>query len=124
MRIILYTHDFEPITVLELPGIDKAFIHAGTYVVPVYRPSEFLDVECGYLLHPSRRVNFDIVTITMEWMVRREKRYPLFFTRDEESALLLKAALLPGQTKEFNEERARSFARGLIKGLQIASLYP
>jgi hypothetical protein len=58
-----------------------------------------------------------IVTITAERFVYRDIVKLMLFTHDEEDALALRAAFVPGQLKEVYRKAEESFADGFFKGL-------
>ena len=96
MNIVLYTHDFEPITVVDLPHwLLEALERDGAIKVAVKRPitPDFVEkVAVGSVEGPE--------TVTIE--VRRLRWHdghvkPIYVTKDEVLALTLKPEWLPGQ---------------------------
>lgn len=109
VRAVLYTHDFEPITVVELPKCAKEYLEReGQVTLSVITPPK-------PSFEPMDRPRS--VRITADMLVRRGQRHLMLFTDDEEAALLLQAAFLPGQRRAIAEERAQAFARGFMKAL-------
>jgi len=96
MNIVLYTHDFEPITVIDLPmWLLDALERDGSVKVAVKRPitPDFVEkVAVGSVEGPE--------TVTIEakrlrWHDGNIK--PIYVTKDEVLALTLKPEWLPGQ---------------------------
>lgn len=96
MNIVLYTHDFEPITVVDLPmWLLEALERDGAIKVAVKRPitPDFVaKVAVGSVEGPE--------TVTIEakrlrWHDGSIK--PIYVTKDEVLALTLKPEWLPGQ---------------------------
>ena len=113
MNVVLYADDLEPITVIDLPMEAFKFFQQGqVWRVPVLDPVEF------FALAPT---NLDatcrIVTIWAEEFRRGNKRSWMLFTRDEEAALLLRSALLPGQVAADKETFRNGFARGFLHAI-------
>ena len=100
MRVVLYTQDFEPITVLDLP-IWALEMAAKRQVVqlPVMPEFEFhmpADQVINVAVHK-------IVEIRSEWLVWKDGgRKQILITNQDESALLLKPSWLPGQQSAIN----------------------
>ena len=114
MRAVLYTHDMIPITVLDVPPMYHAYLQENRQLILAIRPDfKFTDHEDAIAMHISLRT----VTITAEWFHRRGERHLMLFTQDEESALLLQASFLPGQTREVREREQKAFAAGFFKAL-------
>lgn len=110
MRAVLYTFDLEPITVLELPAEAMRYLRKeGAVNLQVIEPLSF-----GIHLDPSTPVTLKYVRIVAEPLRRREHETLMLFTADEESALLLKAAFLPGQHSAVRERERRAFAKGVL----------
>ena len=60
--------------------------------------------------------------ITVEKFVRRGQTHWMLFTNDEESAMLLKSAFLPGQQKEVQMREQQAFAKGFWSAIQFREL--
>lgn len=113
-RVVIYTNDMEPITVIELPSVARALLMSQGRVhlaVPV-TPDSWESQNAAMLNYPQ-------VTLYVESMFRHGKVHKMVFTHDEESALLLKAAFLPGQQGELGEVRAEALARGFMRALAL-----
>ena len=97
MNVVLYTNDFEPITILHLPSwLLEQLERQGSVRVAVLRPVQFGDLEnkvpVGSVEGP------EVVTIYCErlrWKDGTTK--PILITYDEELALSLRPDWLPGQ---------------------------
>ena len=110
MNVVLYTNDFEPITVLDLPQwLLEQLERQGAVRVAVMRPVQFGagdGVAVGSVEGPQ------VVTIYCErlrWTDGTVK--PILVTDDEELALSLKPEWLPGQ-----RQRVQSYQQA-IRGL-------
>jgi hypothetical protein len=94
VNVVVYTTDFEPITVIDLPRqvLDKIEQNGGIRLA--LGPDKD---ESGKSITPT------ICTVIMckvRWFNGEEK--PILVTKDEESALLLKPDWLPGQRGVYN----------------------
>lgn len=113
-RAVLYTHDLEPITVLQLtPQARSYLLETGQVALAVREPFTWDGRE-----HAMCRT----VRITAEVFCRRRQRSLMLFTEDEEAALLLQAAFLPGQQRELNERRDAAFARGFLAAIDALGM--
>ena len=115
MRVVLYTDDMEPITVLQLSDFAAGLLEKrGRVSVPIIEPVRYMppapDEKFG--------VNFRQVNIWAEAFMRNGVRHLFLFTNDEEAAMMLRSELLPGQHKEVQERERQAFARGFVQGLQ------
>ena len=115
VRAVLYTHDFEPITVIELPPVVRDYLaRFGMAQLEVLSmpPIEFN--------HPLEAVRCSVKTVRLiaEPVRRGSHGHLMLFTADEENALLLKSAFLPGQRHEVLSERADAFAQGFMKAIR------
>lgn len=113
MRTVLYANDMEPITVLELSAFtQKYLIEQGLVHIAVMEPPRYQAI-------PDFPLNLQMrsVTIRAEKFIRRGENHMLLFTNDEESALLLKCAFLPGQQAELNQRDRKAFASGFLDAL-------
>ncbi|WP_248769083.1 hypothetical protein [Pseudomonas sp. MWU12-2345] len=116
MRAVLYTHDMEPITVIELEPWAWEFLREqGQVRLAVYRPA------CVRHDPDETPQPFDmsqwIVRITAEVLVRGQHSSLMLFTNDEEAALLLKSVFLPGQHREVQDREKSAFAQGFLHAL-------
>ena len=116
MRVVIYATDFEPITVVELS--DFAMKHLEKHgrvplaisLPPILVPSTLNGTPDRY---DSWQVN-----IWAERLNFHGNNHLMLFTRDEESALLLKATFLAGQRSSLQELERGSYARGFLRALQ------
>lgn len=115
MRVVLYADDMEPITVIDLPALAEGYLaERGMVRLAVMLPP-MLSV-----LAATQAPKFDdckTVTIFGERFIRHGREHMMLFTRDEESALLLKCAFLPGQQAGLQERERTAFARGVLEAL-------
>jgi len=112
---VLYTYDMEPITVIQLrPGTVEFLARHGHVTLAVHP-----QMSTSYLYNCSApaELKFHRVTIAAEVLRLRDKKHLMLFTHDEESALLLKSAFLPGQQREVQEVRKHGFAAGFLDAL-------
>lgn len=109
MNVVLYTNDFEPITVLDLPQwLLEQLERQGAVRVAVMRPVQFMGakVAVGSVEGPQ------VVTIYCERLRWKDGTVkPILITDDEELALTLKPEWLPGQ-----RQRVQSYQQA-IRGL-------
>ena len=117
MRSVLYTHDLEPITIIDVNHwMLKHLDEHKCVVLPVQlqlpRVERYEDLI-------GQRIKFHIVRITAERHVWRNVESYMLFTEDEESALLLKAAFLPGQQSALNQRERDAMARGFLQAIQL-----
>lgn len=115
MRVVLYANDMEPITVIEIENSTYEYI-CNYGIVNIHVPSRPF---CSVLI-PSGPIQIDnikIVSIFAERFVRNGREHRMLFTHDEESAMLLKCAFLPGQQARLQERERAAFARGIIAAL-------
>jgi hypothetical protein len=100
MRVVLYTDDFEPITVIDLPlWLLEQLERQGQVRVAVLRPPQ-VAMNTGNIPVGSVEGLLNVVTIYCEklrWKDGTTK--PILITYDEELALALRPDWLPGQTQ-------------------------
>lgn len=114
MRVVLYAHDMEPITVLELSSWAYDFLQErGQVSLAVIPPVKYV---------PPTELDLDVckiwqVHITAEILHRHGERHLMLFTHDEEQALMLKSAFLPGQRSTLQEHERKAFADGFLCAL-------
>ncbi|WAB91980.1 hypothetical protein OSS47_28345 [Pseudomonas citronellolis] len=112
MKAVLYTHDLEPITVIDLEPWAWEFLEQhGSVVLQVQTPPTIEQLRNPMLL------TMQMVRITAEKLIRRNHRTLMLFTADEEPALLLKSAFLAGQNRDVQERERAAFARGFLHAL-------
>ena len=116
-RVVIYTNDMEPITVVELSSAARELLlKRGRVRLAVNPPFSFDSFD-----YDSHKAPFDWrkyeVELFVETLLRHGKVHKMVFTHNEESALLLKATFLPGQYGELGEVRAKAMADGFIKAL-------
>lgn len=119
MRAVLYTHDMEPITVMDIPPEWQRFmLETGSMYLAVIPP---------VALEPFDK-NMDVtqmmcrtytVRITAERLVRHGKTHVMLFTEDEEAAMLLRSTFLPGQQTEVHRIKQKEFAKGFFSALRL-----
>lgn len=113
MRVVLHAHDMEPITILELSSWACEFLERHRTVnLPVYRPAS-VRVPPRDIVPPPE--TFWQVRITAEPLHRNGERHMMLFTHDEEQAMLLKSAFLPGQRWALKEIERDAFAKGFLE---------
>ena len=115
MRAVLYTHDMEPITVLELKRWAWEFLER-TGIVRLHVAEPPLTTPWS---GPPANGLFRIVTIKAERLRRGNQEHLMLFTSDEESALLLESAFLPGQHRWVQERERVAFAQGFLHALDM-----
>lgn len=117
MNVVIYTKDFEPITVLDLPlWLLEQMEKQGAIRIAVLKPPELVAV--------TEPVNIDLpqtVTIYCEklrWKDGTTK--PILITHDEELALILRPEWLPGQRQVIlgYQKTLRSLTDSLIKAMR------
>lgn len=120
MRHVLYTADMEPITVVELsPHMEQLLRERGVVRLPA--PAQTSYSTCRVSRGAPVREKYDVVNVFAEALIHRGQRHMMLFVDDEETALLLKSAFLPGQRRAVSDVRARGQAEGFIKALQALS---
>lgn len=117
MNIVLYTPDFEPITVVDMPmWLLEAIERDGAVKVAVKRPltQDFIErVAVGSVEGPE---NVVIRLAKLRWMDGTIK--PIYITDSEVLALTLKPEWLPGQRLQVqNLESAIGWLSGHLKRL-------
>lgn len=115
MKAVLYAYDLEPITVLQLePWAHQFLIEHGSVRLAVYPRSIAI---ANPQVTPVLDMRKYIVNILAELIRRGPHEALMLFTNDEEAALLLKAAFLPGQYREVQERESDSFAKGFLHAI-------
>ena len=114
MRVVIYAMDFEPITIVELPGFAIDHIEKyGRVSIPV-QSSPSLVPSIGHI----DDVPFKVVRIQAEKFRYHNYVQFMLFTPDEESAMLLKASFLPGQQATLQQRELNAFAAGFLAAIQ------
>lgn len=114
MRSVIYTEDFEPITVIELSEFMKTELERrGSVNVPVYRPMPMPPEPWNG--QPDRCAWY--VRLEADVLYRRGRKTMFVFAKDEETALLLKSAFLPGQQGSLRKLERRAFAQGFLRAM-------
>ena len=117
MRVVLYTHDVEPITILELSAWAYEFLRKHRTVrLPVVQAPRMCVLNAGSP-PPDSEHSLCLVEITAETLRRNGETHMMLFTHHEEQALLLKAAFLPGQRHQLREQERKAFAEGFLYAL-------
>jgi len=118
MRAVLYTHDMEPITVLELqPWAVEYLTKRGIVSMAVTRPLSYTLPIRGLPHLPEECVWR--VDITAEYFARNGRRHLFLFTHQEEHALLLRSAFLPGQRSALRDRDKEAFGKGFMAALDM-----
>ena len=117
MQVVLYTTEFEPITILDLPIwlLDQMEVQGGARVA-VYLPPE-LELETGNEIDPEQ-FKPEIVTIFCEKLRWRDDTLKtILVTPNEELALMLRPEWLPGQRQAVNhyKKMIRQLTEQLIR---------
>jgi hypothetical protein len=99
MRTVIYTHDMEPITVVDIQPLALNLLSTkGKAMIEMPRP--------GGKIEP--------LTLTAETVERQGKLHMLVFTEQESLAMLLPCTFLSGQTKSLSDARNNAFTNGII----------
>lgn len=110
---VLYTDDFEPITVLQLSPWARTYLERHRRIrLPVIE-----EVTFSVRVDPPIMANLRTVDIWVESIIRKGVEQTLLFTYNDENALLLRSAFLPGQQRKVRDERAEAFAKGFLKAI-------
>ena len=118
MNVVLYTNDFEPITVLDLPQwLLEQLERQGAVRVAVMRPVQFEDasIPVGSVEGP------EVVTIYCERLRWKDGTVkPVLVTTDEELALTLRPEWLPGQRQRVQsyQQAIRVLTDNLVKAMR------
>lgn len=117
MRAVLYAYDFEPITVIDVPEFAQEYMERHQcFALPVFQ--QLFSVQPDATA-PAGDHTFHTVRIQCERLCRRGRTHWMLFTQDEESALLLRAAFLPGQLGEVQERQRAAFSKGFWAAVQL-----
>lgn len=117
MQVVLYTQDFEPITILNLPlWLLEQLERQGSVRVAVLRAPK--------VMPPTEPVNFEppeVVTIYCERLRWKDGTVkPVLVTNDDELALTLRPDWLPGQRQAINgyHKAIRTLTENLIRAMR------
>lgn len=116
MRAVLYTYDFEPITVIDVPEWAGEYLERyQCLLIPV------IERRLSVILADVDASEMPVHTVRIECqkLCRRGITHWMLFTQDEESALLLRATLLPGQRSLVKEHEKSAFAKGFLEALKM-----
>jgi hypothetical protein len=118
MNVVLYTQDFEPITVLDLPlWLMEQMERQGSARVAVMRPLQLSDLQnTADIPQPP-----DVVTIYCERLRWKDGTVkPVLVTNDEVLAMVLRPEWLPGQRQAINgyKQAIRVLTEGLVKAMR------
>lgn len=118
MRVVIYEpENYEPITVIEVPLRYMREIESGARSRELSFPA-FPDLTVVMGPTTDLTFNYKIVRLSFEPIYKGRGRLMWLCTaNDPESALLLRAAFLPGQHGEVNRQIQGSFLRGLITAM-------
>lgn len=115
MRAVLYATDFEPITVIELTPFAVEYLEKyGRVYIPVELPVSL--IEWKETDRPQK--SFHQVDIWAEKLRFPNGDHLMLFTKNEESAMMLKSVFLPGQRPALQEAKANAFAKGFLAAMQ------
>lgn len=115
MRVVLYADDMEPITVIDLPAMAEGYLkERGVVRLALMLPMVFSVLAAQ---QPPALDGLKTVEIFAERFVRNGREHMMLFTRDEESALLLKCAFLPGQHAGIQKREREAFVSGFLEAL-------
>lgn len=117
MRTVIYTRDFEPITVIDLPmwAVEQMHVHR-TLWVEIMAPLKWASGYDNVLTSENIAVCLEVKRI--QWIDRTPR--DVIVAEDETTALKLKASWLPGQQGAINayEEMSRALADALMRVLR------
>lgn len=113
MRAVLYAYDLEPITIIDVPhgAMDYLRKHG---IVRIHVPTF---PKASFPLSSPIQTEFKHVTIRAEKFVFGDQETMMLFTHDEETALQMKAAFLPGQLGAIQDMQRNAFAYGFLTAL-------
>src|SRR6185295_2054199 len=107
----------EPITILELSSWAIDYLEKrGDVVLPVIKPvsCRFIPPEEHFELEPIQQVR-----ISAERLHRNGQVHMMLFTHNEEPAMLLKAAFLPGQLSTLRDREREAMAKGFLQAFSM-----
>ena len=113
MRVVVYTQDFEPITVIKLDQWAVNFLHTtervALTVIPVLELAPPADDE------PIKMETWCVV-LQAVWIhaPRRQRAGMVLVVQDEKNALLLRSIFLPGQRRALKDAEDAAFHKGAL----------
>ena len=120
MRHVIYALDMEPITVVDLPEWSVEYmdthrcLRLGVSSPPIQTLQNGGPVDW-------RELTYHVVNLTaVPLRMPNGSTRMLLLTSDDESALLLKCAFLPGQQAGLREREREAYARGVLAVLSSA----
>lgn len=116
MRIVIYTRDFEPITVIDLPMWAVEQLHEQrTLLVAVLMPIRYFE---GHYPDMGENLTVCLTVERIKWIDRSPRN--VIVAEDDTMALKLKPSWLPGQQAAINayEDMNRALANALMKALR------
>lgn len=120
MKVVLYTEDFEPITVFDLPVMPEQIVRflGSRYRVAIHEPPQFRRSGESWP-DPAAYQTLTIRLEPLHWL-HGELKW-VFIAEDEVLALRLRAAWLPGQQRQINEYRQTIdlFAAALLRAMGL-----
>ena len=119
MRTVIYTEDMLPITVVDIHSDLIRMMQSGRPIMlQAHEPLKF--VAPNEPVDWTRKIELKRVMLYMEPLYRKGgHRSWLCFTKDEESALILQAAFLPGQLSEVRRREEASYWEGMFQGFMM-----
>ena len=117
MNIVLYTYDFEPITILDLPlWVIEIAEKRGQVLVAVVEPPSLVPARLHEVIMAPR----DVVIRAERMRWRDGSAKTIMPTGDEELALKLKPSWLPGQRSSVQdyERTIRALSQAMISTLR------
>jgi hypothetical protein len=119
MNVVLYSEDFEPITILDLPQwLLEQLEKQGAVRVAVLRP---MQLDSTGTIAVGSVEGSEVVTIYCERLRWKDGTVkPVLVTYDEELALMLRPEWLPGQlaTVQSYKQAIRHLTDNLIKAMR------
>ncbi len=116
MRTVIYTHDMEPITVVELRSWQIEYLERHGVVTLAVMPDPARWMSTDELLTATP---MPYVHVAAKWFRHNGERHMLLFTRQEETAMALESEFLPGQRRKLREHEREAFGRGLAAAFGV-----
>lgn len=115
MRAVIYTRDFEPITIVHLEPWARAYLEQNGRVVLAVNPPFATE----HAPDSVPRLRSWTVTINANPIRVFDARVLLLTTADDETALLLTSVFLPGQQRAMREHERKAFADGVQSAFNL-----